>query len=73
MADKFEIRVQDWDRRTTTYQATSEDQAKKIINREKKSKWVAAIFVAKNNNTGKIVHAKKASANPNIKKKKDFR
>ena len=74
MADKFEIRVQNWDRKTTTYEATSEGQAQKIVNREKKSKWVAAIFVAKNNNAVKIVHAKKASENPNLKKsKKDFR
>lgn len=74
MADKFEIRVQDWDRKTSTYEVTSEDEAKKIVNREKKSKWVAAIFVAKNNSTAKIVHAKKARQNPNLKKsKKDFR
>lgn len=74
MADSFEIRVQNWERKTSTFNTQSESSANEIVNREKASKWVAAIFVSKNGGRPKKVHSKKAKENPNIKKtKKDFR
>lgn len=73
MADKFEIRVQDWERKTTKYEASNETQLNNIVNREKRNKWVAAIFVSKNGGTAKKVHSKKTKDNPFLKKKRDFR
>lgn len=70
----YEIRVQDWERKTSTYSAPTEDQAKEIVKREKASKWVAAIFVSNNGGRSKKVYSAKAKSNPNLKKtKKDFR
>lgn len=69
----YEIRVQDWNRKTSTYSAPTEDKAKEIIKRERSSKWVAAIFVSKNGGRSKKVYSAKASDNPNLKPKKDFR
>jgi len=73
MADKFEIRVQDWERKVSVYNATTEHDLEKIVKREKASKWVAAIFVSKNGGTLKKVHSKRTKENPFLKNKKEFR
>lgn len=70
----LQIRVQDWKRKVSTYEVSSEYEAQAIIDREKKSKWVAAIFISKNGGRSRKVHSKRAKENPYIKKtKKDFR